>query len=67
MEYQKVVNLIDQESSSEPSKFKTKNWIGVNGESRGRYNVNSQINFKTTVLKSSLCDYSDATSSLREK
>ena len=24
------------------------------------YNVNSQIKFKTTMLKSSLCDYSDA-------
>ena len=29
-------------------------------ESRGTYNVNSQIKFKTTMLKSSLCDYSDA-------
>ena len=27
---------------------------------RGRYNVNSKIKFKTTMLKSSLCDYSDA-------
>ena len=24
------------------------------------YNTNGDINFKTTVLKSSLCDYSDA-------
>ena len=29
-------------------------------ESRGTYNANSQIKFKTTMLKSSLCDYSDA-------
>ena len=29
-------------------------------ESRGTYNVNSQIKFKTTMLKSSLCDYNDA-------
>ena len=29
-------------------------------ESRGTYNVTSQIKFKTTMLKSSLCDYSDA-------
>ena len=27
---------------------------------KGVYNVNSQIKFKTTMLKSSLCDYSDA-------
>ena len=31
----------------------------VNDESRGTYNVNSQIKFKATMLKSSLCDYSD--------
>ena len=32
----------------------------INDESRGAYNVNSQIKFKTTMLKSNLCDYSDA-------
>ena len=60
MEYQKIANLVDRESSSEPSKFKTKNWVEVNDESRGRYNVNSQIKSKTTMLKSSLFDYSNA-------
>ena len=29
-------------------------------KSRGAYNVNSQIKFKTAMLKSSLCDYNDA-------
>ena len=29
-------------------------------KSRGTYSVNCQIKFKTTILKSSLCDYSDA-------
>ena len=53
MEYQKVANLIDQESSSEPSKFETKNWVEVNDESRGTYNVNSQTKFQATILKSS--------------
>ena len=60
MEYQKTANLSDDASSNQPSKFKTKNWVEVNDESRGTYNVNSQIKFKTTMLKSSLCDYSDA-------
>ena len=60
MEYQKIANLIDCEASSEPSKFKTKNWVEVNDESRGTYNVNSQIKFETSMLKSSLCDYSAA-------
>ena len=51
--------MID-DASNQPSKFKTKNWVEINYESRGKYNVNSQIKFKTTMLKSSLCDYSDA-------
>ena len=59
MEYQKIANLID-DTSNQPSKFRTKNWIEINDESRGTYNVNSQIKFQTTMLKSSLCDYSDA-------
>ena len=59
MEYQKIPNLID-DTSNQPSKFRTKNWVEINDESRGTYNVNSQIKFKTTMLKSSLCDYSDA-------
>ena len=41
------------------SKFRTKTWIEINGQSRGVYNTNSDIRFKTTVLKFSLCDYSD--------
>ena len=59
MEYQKVTNLLD-DASNQPSKFKTKNWVEINDESRGIYSVNSQITFKTTMLKSILCDYSDA-------
>ena len=59
MEYQKIANLID-DTSNQPSKFRTKNWVEINDESRGTYNVNNQIKFKTTMLKSSLCDYSDA-------
>ena len=60
MEYQKIANLIDCDASSEPSKFRIKNWVEINDESRGTYNINSQIKFKTTMLKSRLCDYSAA-------
>ena len=60
MEYQKLANLIDDDTSNQPSKFRTTNWAEINDESRGAYNVNSQIKFKTTMLKSSSCDYSDA-------
>ena len=59
MEYQKIINLLDN-ISYERTKFRTKNWVEINDKSRGIYNVNSQIKFKTTMLKSSLCDYSDA-------
>ena len=59
MEYQKIANLID-DTSNQPSKFRTKNWVEINDESRGTYNANSQIKFKTAMLKSCLCDYSDA-------
>ena len=51
--------MID-DASNQLSKFKTKNLVEINDESRGTYNVNSQIKFKTTMLKSILCDYSDA-------
>ena len=59
MESQKIANLIDC-ASDQPSKFTTKNWVEINDESRGTYNVNSQIRFKTTMLRSSLCDHSYA-------
>ena len=54
MEYQKIADLID-DTSNQPSKFRTRNSVEINNESRGACNVNSQI----TMLKSSLCDYSD--------
>ena len=59
MEYQKMANLID-DTSNQPSKFRTRNWVEINDESRGAYKVSSQIKFKTKMLKSSLCDYSGA-------
>ena len=59
MEYQKIANLLDS-ASNQPSKFRTKNWVEINDESRGTYAVNKQIKFKTSMLRSSLCDYSDA-------
>ena len=49
-----------ENTSNQPSKFRAKNWIEINDESRGTYNTNSQIKFKTIMLKSSLYDHSDA-------
>ena len=45
---------------NQTSKFRTKNWIEVNVDSRRTHNINSQIKFKTAMLMSSLCDYSNA-------
>ena len=42
-------------TSSQPSKFKTSNWVEINDESRG-----NNIKFKTTMLRSNLCDYAGA-------
>ena len=47
-------------ASNQPSKFRTKNWIEINDQSRRVYNTNGDITFKATMLKSSLCDYGDA-------
>ena len=57
-EYQKIINLLDN-ASNQPSKFKTKNWVEINDESRGKY-IGVNIKFKTTMLRSDLCDYSDS-------
>ena len=54
-----MINLLDN-TSNQLSKFRTKNWIEINDQSRGVYNTNSDIRFKTTMLKSSLYYYSDA-------
>ena len=59
MEYQKIANLLNDESSK-PSKFRTKNWVEIDDDVRGAYSPNKQIRFKTSMLRSSLCDYSDA-------
>ena len=59
MEYQKIANLLDS-ASNKPSKFRTRNWIEINDDIRAAYSSNKQIRFKTAMLRSSICDYSDA-------
>ena len=58
MEYRKIANLLDS-ASSQPSKFRTRNWVETNDEQRGTY-TSSDIKLKTTMLRSNLCDYADA-------
>ena len=65
MEYQKIANLLN-DGSSKPSKFRIKNWVEINDDIRGVYSPNKQIRFKTSMLRSSLCDYSDHIYLLKE-
>ena len=53
------MNWLD-DTMNQPSKFRIRDWIETNDESRGTYDYNSDIKFKTTLIRSSLCDYSDA-------
>ena len=58
MKYQNTINLLDN-TPNQPIKFRIKHWFEINDESRGTYNANSQIIFKTSMLRTSLCDFSD--------
>ena len=57
MEYQKIANLLES-TSDNLSKCRTRNWVEINDDARGTY-TNADIKFKTTMLKSDLCDYAD--------
>ena len=58
MENQKIINLLDN-TPNQPTKSRSKNWVKINDDARGMYNTNNQIKFKTSMLKSSLGNYSD--------
>ena len=62
MEYQKITNLLGTTLDEIP-RFITKKWVEVHdqsGSADDRYKPNKQIRFKTSMLRSDLCDYSDA-------
>ena len=59
MEYQEIINLLDN-TSNQPSRFRTKKWVEINDDVRSAYSRNKQITFKTAMLRSSLWNYSDA-------
>ena len=58
-EYQKITNWLN-DGSNKPYKFRRRNWVEINDEAKGTYSRNKQIKFKTSILRSSLCDYSGA-------
>ena len=62
MEYQKITNLLRTTSDNLP-RFITKIWVEVHdqlGNDEDRYKPNKQIRFKTSMLRSDLCDFIDA-------
>ena len=59
MEYQKIINLLGNIPDKVP-RFVTKKWTEVHDQSGGTYSTNKLIKFKTPMLRSDLCDYSDA-------
>ena len=61
IEFQKFVNFLDTTSDDKDlPRFVTKKWIEVYDQSGGNYNVNKEIRIKRSMLRSDLCDYSDA-------
>ena len=61
MEHDKVKNLLlsEDNESQQLSKFVTREYVRVNSLSN-TYNKTKSIIFKTPMLRSNLCDYSDA-------
>ena len=63
MEYDEINNLLlsedDKNESEVLSKFVTREYVRVDSLPN-TYNENKSIRFKTRMLRSNLCDYSDA-------
>ena len=61
MEYQKITNLLGTMLDEVP-RFITKKWVKVHdqsGSAEDRYKPSKQIRFKTSMLRSDVCDFSD--------
>ena len=57
MEHQKILNLLND---AKDSKFVTRKWNIVNDQSNASYDVRNEVIYNIEMLKSNLCDYSDA-------
>ena len=61
MEFQKIVNFLDTSSDNKDlPKLATKRWVEVYDQSQRIYDLNKEIRIKTSMLRSYLCDFSDA-------
>ena len=59
MKYWKIKKSLGN-TSNQPSKFSTRNGSEINDKSRETNSINSQIKFKNSMIRSSLCDYNDS-------
>ena len=68
MDYQKITNLLGTMPDEAP-RFITKKWIEVqwSDNAQDRYKPSKQIRFKTSMLRSNLCDFSGAYIVVKEK
>ena len=56
-----IVNFLDTSSDNKDlPRFATKKWIDVYDQSEKNYNWYKEIRIKTSMLRSDLCDFSDA-------
>ena len=60
MGYNKITNLLGKLDKDEIPKFTTIKWIEIFDQSKGTYNKNKDIRFKTNQLRDNLCDFDDA-------
>ena len=61
MKFQKITNFLDITSDNKDlPKVVTKKWIEVYDQSEGNYHVNQEVRIKISMLRSDLCDYSNA-------
>ena len=61
MKFRKIVNFLDTTSDNKDlPRFVTKKWFEVYDQSEKKNNANKETRIKTSMLRSDLCDYSDA-------
>ena len=59
MEFNKINNLLGNPNDTVP-RFVTKKWIEINPQSTKDFKTSKEIKLKTSLLRSDLCDYSEA-------
>ena len=55
MEYQKIINLLD-DKTNEKSGFRTEHRVETNDDAYQTYSTETQVKFKTTMIRSNLYD-----------